>query len=622
MKTERSMWPLPGLSSAVCLLLSVACISHAQTTPRVPTVTIQATAPFATWSGNPGVFTVFRQGNPVPALSVYYQISGTASNGVDYQRIGNLVSIPSGAYSNNIVIRPMGSSLSLTKTVTLTLTNSPMMGPVGGAYPVNYGIGSPSSATVVIATGVRTNLPPVVAIAYPADGAVFYTPLNLPIVACAYDLDGIVKQVEFFADNVSLGVVTNSLRILPASVGATSSGLPMPPYNPFVLVWSNVPPGTNVLLTAKATDNDGASSLSAPVSITVHPGPPPTPTNLPPVVRITSPPDGATFRAPVNIPIYAYAADRVGSVTGVEFFAGSTDLGPGHRVTAVPPPLSPGGAQPPILIVTPNYWEFLWTNAPQGPYALTAVATDNKGASTVSDPVNITIVGPLPPPTNRMPIVSISAIDPIAIEGTNCWPWLGIAGATPTWANWTAATSVCRYFTNCGPKNAIFAVRRLGPTNDDLAVTYDIGGTATNGVDYVTLSNAVTIPAGSYAALITVVPMDDGPPDITSTIILKLTPSSAYTLGCPQSAAAIILDGLKPSPVASVLPDKTFHVNATGPNGAWFHIEYTTDLIHWIPICSSTNQVFGGGLNFVDPDAPNNQLRFYRAVPEDNVAPQ
>jgi hypothetical protein len=165
-------------------------------------------------------------------------------------------------------------------------------------------------------------------------------------------------------------------------------------------------------------------------------------------------------------------------------------------------------------------------------------------------------------------------------------------------------------------------VRRLGPTNDDLAVTYDIGGTATNGVDYVTLSNAVTIPAGSYAALITVVPLDDGPPDITSTIILKLTPSSAYTLGCPQSAAAIILDGLEPSPVASVLPDKTFHVNTTGPNGAWFHIEYTTDLIHWIPICSGTNQVFGGGLNFVDPDAPNNQLRFYRAVSEDNAAPQ
>jgi hypothetical protein len=77
-------------------------------------------------------------------------------------------------------------------------------------------------------------------------------------------------------------------------------------------------------------------------------------------------------------------------------------------------------------------------------------------------------------------------------------------------------------------------VRRLGDTNSDLAVTYDIGGTATNGVDYVTLSNAVTIPAGSCVALITVVPIDDGPPDITSTVILRLTRSSAYTLGCPQ----------------------------------------------------------------------------------------
>jgi hypothetical protein len=340
------------------------------------------------------------------------------------------------------------------------------------------------------------------------------------------------------------------------------------------------------------------------------------------VVRITSPADGAIFRAPVNIPIYAYAADKDGYVTGIEFFAGSTDLGPGSRVTAVPPPLSPGQAQPPILIFRPtNYWAFVWTNPPQGGYALTAVAADNGGASTVSEAVNITIVGPVPPPTNPLPIVTISALDPIAIEGTNCWPWLGLVGTTPTWANWTATTSVCRYFTNCGPKNATFAVRRLGPTNDDLAVTYAVGGTATNGVDYVTLSGVVTIPAGSYVAVITVIPIDDGSPDITKTVILTLTPSSDYTVGCPRTAAAIILDSLKPPPVAGALPDRTFHVNAAGPNGAWFHIEYSTDLLHWTPICSSTNQVFAGGLNFVDPDALGNQLRFYRAVPEANPAP-
>jgi len=615
MKTMRLLWPSSGLSLAVSLLLIGAGIAHAQ----IPTVTIQATDPYATWSGTPGVFTVFRQGDLTYSLNVYYQISGTASNGVDYQTIGNFVSIPTGVYSNKVIIRPINRGQTGTNTVTLTLTNSPLMGPTGSSMPVNYIIGSPSSATVWIAPGARTNLPPVVTIAYPTNSSVFYTPLNLPIVACAYDLDGIVTKVEFFANSISLGTVTNSPRILPASVGPVASFPPMPPNLPFVLIWTNVPPGTNVLLTAKATDNGGASTLSAPVSITVHPGPAPTPTNFPPVVRITSPQDGSTFHAPVRIPIYAYAADKDGYVANVEFFAGTNDLGPGHQVTAVPPPLPPGPIQPPILISRPtNYWAILWTNPPLGTYPLTAVATDNRGLSTVSEPVSVTILPVPPPPTNRPPLVSIAAIDPIAIEGTNCWPWLGVVGATPTWANWTASTAVCRYFTNCGPKNAIFAVRRLGDTNEDLTVAYEIGGTATNGVDYVTISNSVTIPAGDYAALITVVPIDDGPPDITSTVILTLTPASTYALGCPRTAAAIILDSLKPPPVTAALPDKTFHVAATGPNGAWFHIECSADLLHWTPICNSTNQVFRGVINFVDPAAQNNQIQYYRAVPEAN----
>jgi hypothetical protein len=36
----------------------------------IPVVTLKATDPQATWSGNPGVFTVFRSGNPAPPLFV------------------------------------------------------------------------------------------------------------------------------------------------------------------------------------------------------------------------------------------------------------------------------------------------------------------------------------------------------------------------------------------------------------------------------------------------------------------------------------------------------------------------------------------------------------------------
>jgi len=214
--------------------------------------------------------------------------------------------------------------------------------------------------------------------------------------------------------------------------------------------------------------------------------------------------------------------------------------------------------------------------------------------------------------------VIISAIDPIAIEGTNCWIWSSLTNAVPAWTNWPGGTTVP--VTNCGPKNATFSVYHSGATNNPLTVTYVIGGTASNGVDYVALPGAVTIPAGQRLAMVSVVPIDDGPPGLYSTVILTLTPSTnvppAYVVGSPASAEALILESPTPAPAAAALPDGTFHLNAAGPNGAWFHVEYSTDMLNWTPIC--TNQVVNGSIDFIDPAATTAPARFYRAMPEAN----
>ena len=154
-------------------------------------------------------------------------------------------------------------------------------------------------------------------------------------------------------------------------------------------------------------------------------------------------------------------------------------------------------------------------------------------------------------------------------------------------------------------------------TNNDLTVSYAIGGTATNGVDYVMLPGTVTIPAGERRALISVVPIDDGPPDITSTVILKPALSTNYVVGFPSAAAAIIIDSNWPWPATAVLPDGCFHVNAIGPEGAWFSIEASADLVNWTSIC--TNQVVNGSIDFVDPDAQGTAARFYRAESQFSV---
>ena len=463
---------------------------------------------------------------------------------------------------------------------------------MGGYFLVTFGLVCSTWGQTI------TNIPPAVAILRPPNGAVYYTPVNIQLLARAGDLDGRVTNVEFFANGADLGAGT-MVVLDPPGVG----GVVGPVY---LLTWSNTPPN-NYTLTAVATDNGGASTTSATVNISVLQGPPPPPTNAP-IVRITSPPNGAVFRAPVNIPLFAYAADWGGYVTSVEFFENGTSLGDAHPI-----PVSP------IAIGGSNFWTLVWSNAPLGTnISLTAVATANNGLSNTSQTVLVSVLPSLPPPTNRPPFVGIVATDPIAIEGTNCWPWLGLTGM-PSWTNWLGPTPICHFFTNCGPKNATFTVFRFGATNDDLYVTYTIGGTATNGVDYVPLSGEVTIPAGERRAEINVVPIDDGAPDINSTVVVRLTPGTNYVVGFPRAAGVLILDSRMPHPNSGMIGDNSFNLTATGPDGAWYHVEYSTDLAHWTPVC--TNQVINGTIDFVDPDSGSSAQRFYRAVPEAGPPP-
>jgi len=592
MKTRPRVWLIHGIELLAVVIAGLALQGFAQTgstNTTIPVVTIRATDAVASESGDTGTFTLFRDGPTNSALNVYYLIGGTASNGVDYASLSQWTLIPAGARTATITVKPIDDALvEGTEFVEFRLTPSTTL------PPVNYAIGNPSNAVVYILDNDGSNVPPTVHITIPTNGASFTAPANIYICADARDADGHVTSVEFFTNGASIGSRTNCVPCAN-------------PVNPFCLYWPGVPAGDYVL-TAKATDNGGATTTSDPVHISVGPK---TTSNLPPVVRIISPANGATFRAPVNIPIYAYAHDPDGSVLSVEFFADTNGLGFGRNLSNSVS-TSPGNS-------TSNYWFLVWSNAPVGIYPLTAKATDNSGAASVSDSVRVTILPPLPPPTNRPAVVSIVASDPIAIEGTNCWTWLGTTNSSSTWTNWTGTTATCRFFTNCGPKNATFTIRRDGSTNGPLTVTYAIGGTASNGVEYVTLPGSVTIPDGARRALITVVPIDDGPPDITSTVILKLQPSTNspvdYVLGFPRNAAAIILDGKWPHPQTAALPDKCFHLNATGPDGAWFRIEYSINLRDWTPICN--NQVIQGSIDFVDPDAQSDQSRLYRAVPVD-----
>jgi hypothetical protein len=112
-------------------------------------------------------------------------------------------------------------------------------------------------------------------------------------------------------------------------------------------------------------------------------------TNLPPLVRIIAPRDRATFRASSDILLAATASDSDGSVTHVEFYAGTTDLGPGIPMTG----RGDDGASDEDREHRGGgtVYALNWRRVPVGQYSITAVATDNAGATTISAPVKINV---------------------------------------------------------------------------------------------------------------------------------------------------------------------------------------------------------------------------------------
>lgn len=96
---------------------------------------------------------------------------------------------------------------------------------------------------------------------------------------------------------------------------------------------------------------------------------PASPGNPPPLVAISTPTKGTVFIAPASISIYATASDIRGKVTKVVFYEDSNLLG-----TDVSWPYS-----------------FTWQNVPAGVYRLYVTATNNSGATSFSQMVDIVV---------------------------------------------------------------------------------------------------------------------------------------------------------------------------------------------------------------------------------------
>jgi hypothetical protein len=143
----------------------------------------------------------------------------------------------------------------------------------------NGGSGLVGNLNYVRFTLTAANNPPSVTLTNPGNNATFSATANIPLNATASDSDGSVSKVEFFANGNLIGTDTAS---------------------PFGVSWTNAPVGFYTL-TARATDNVGLQTVSAPVNISVINGQSP------------------FFGLPQNIPGILQAEDFDGGGEGVAY---------------------------------------------------------------------------------------------------------------------------------------------------------------------------------------------------------------------------------------------------------------------------------------------------------------
>jgi VCBS repeat-containing protein len=113
-----------------------------------------------------------------------------------------------------------------------------------------------------------------------------------------------------------------------------------------------------------------------------------------------------------------------------------------------------------------------------------------------------------------------------------------------------------------GPVPGRFTLTRGGDLSSSLTVSYTLGGTATNGTDYASLSGSVTFAANQNTAVVTVTPITDNSAEGTETVVLTLSAGgSTYLVGTPSSATVSIRDNATPVAHAdsySLPHDRTF----------------------------------------------------------------
>ena len=264
------------------------------------------------------------------------------------------------------------------------------------------------------------NTPPTISITQPLQNAVFWTPAQVNIAANAADVNGFVSKVDFYSGNTFIG--SDNIQ-------------------PFTTRWNTSVAGTYTI-TAVATDNQGATTRSAPVQVVVQ-------NNILPVCSIQQPVQNQTYTEPATVSIAAQASDADGTVVKVDFYNGAQLLGTDNTAP----------------------YSFSWQNVPAGTYSIIAKASDNRGGIGAATAVSIVVQSNIPPCTQYQQYVEAAPYNVNSYVSNNggvykCnvpgWcsgpGWAYAPGLGTAWQDaWVKTSNCVQSLPDCSTVNPYFA---------------------------------------------------------------------------------------------------------------------------------------------------------------------
>ncbi|WP_231582729.1 Calx-beta domain-containing protein [Pedobacter sp. BMA] len=617
-----------------------------------------------------GTFTVTLSNPSSTPTTLTFTLGGTATEGTDYTMVTKTITIPAGSTTGTITIPVLADALvEGTETVIATLTNSANPLVAISNTPATINITDNTTATVTVAATTNG--------AEPATNGLFTFTMSNPSTTATQITFAVIGTATSGADYTAFGTTVT----IPA--GATTATVTVP-----VLDDNIVEPTETVILTmAAATSNPSvtASTTPATVNITdndtsvasIAPGvngsengpvngtfivtlsnPSATPTTItytvggtategtdytPIVLKSITIPAGATTGT-ITIPVLT---DNI--VEGTETVIISLGSTNNAAVTTSTTPATiniTDNTQATVTVAAttngaePNnagLFNFTLSNVSSTNtvvnYTVTGTAT--RGTDYTSIGSSVTILAGQTTATVSVPVLDDDIVEPtetviLTMTAVTSNPSV-TASTTPATVNIadndTAVATVMRGVdgNENGPVNGTFIVSLNHPSATPTAITFTVGGTATEGSDYSTIVKTVIIPAGATTATINIPVTADAIVEGTETVTLTLASSNNPAISVSNLPASInILDNSTATVSISTTPvinenagTATFTVTLSAAVQNNFTVDYKT--VDGTATAGTDYTATAGTLTFPAGSAAGATLTFTVPVIDDNL---